>query len=78
MHRSFDEIDEAAEAAADAEGLAQLDAGEGVPHAEVAAWLPRSLISRLTAPALSGQHLSRFFVQAEAPLSNIASISPGL
>jgi hypothetical protein len=39
MHRSFDEIDEAAEAAADAEGLAQLDAGEGVPHAEVAAWL---------------------------------------
>jgi predicted transcriptional regulator len=35
----FDEIDEAAEAAADAEGLAQLDAGEGVPHEEVAAWL---------------------------------------
>jgi predicted transcriptional regulator len=35
----FDEIDESAEAAADAEGLAQLDAGKGVPHAEVAAWL---------------------------------------
>jgi predicted transcriptional regulator len=35
----FDEIDEAAEAAADAEGLEQLDAGKGVPHAEVAAWL---------------------------------------
>ena len=35
----FDEIDEAAEAAADAAGLAQLDAGRGVPHAEVAAWL---------------------------------------
>ena len=35
----FDEIDEAAEAAADAEGVEQLDAGEAVPHAEVAAWL---------------------------------------
>jgi predicted transcriptional regulator len=35
----FDEIDEAAEAAADAEGIEQLDAGKGVPHAEVAAWL---------------------------------------
>ena len=35
----FDEIDEAAEAAADAEGIKQLDAGKGVPHAEVAAWL---------------------------------------
>ena len=35
----FDEIDEAAEAAADAEGLAQLDAGEGVAHEDVAEWL---------------------------------------
>ena len=35
----FDEIDEAAEAAADAEGLAQLNAGKGIAHAEVAAWL---------------------------------------
>lgn len=35
----FDEIDEAAEAQADVEGLAQLDAGKGVDHAEVAAWL---------------------------------------
>ena len=35
----FDEIDEDAEAAADAEGLAQLDAGKGVDHAEVVAWL---------------------------------------
>ena len=35
----FDEIDETAEATADAEGLAQLDAGKGVPHDEVAAWL---------------------------------------
>ena len=35
----FDEIDEVAEAAADAEGLAQLDAGKGIPHAEVSAWL---------------------------------------
>ncbi len=32
----FDEIDEAAEAAADAEGLAEFDAGEGVPHEDVA------------------------------------------
>ena len=35
----FDEIDEDAETAADAEGLAQLDGGRGIPHAEVAAWL---------------------------------------
>lgn len=35
----FDEIDEAAEAAADAEALAQLDAGEGIPHEEIVAWL---------------------------------------
>ena len=35
----FDEIDEEAEATADEEGLAQLDADKGVPHAEVAAWL---------------------------------------
>jgi predicted transcriptional regulator len=35
----FDEIDEAAEAAADAEGLAQLDAGRGVPHEQVVEWL---------------------------------------
>jgi predicted transcriptional regulator len=35
----FDEIDEVAEAAADAVGLAQLAAGTGVPHAEVSAWL---------------------------------------
>jgi predicted transcriptional regulator len=35
----FDEIDEAAETAADQEGLAQLEAGLGVPHAEVAEWL---------------------------------------
>jgi predicted transcriptional regulator len=34
----FDEIDEAA-AAADAEALAQLDAGEGIPHEETVAWL---------------------------------------
>jgi len=35
----FDEIDEAAEAAADAEGLAQLDAGEGVAHEDIVEWL---------------------------------------
>ena len=35
----FDEIDEAAEIAADAKGLAELDAGLGVPHEEVRAWL---------------------------------------
>ena len=35
----FDEIDEDAEALADAEGLAQLEAGKGIPHAEVATWL---------------------------------------
>lgn len=35
----FDEIDQAAENAADAEGLADADAGRLVPHEEVAAWL---------------------------------------
>ena len=35
----FDEIDEDAEAAADAEGLADIEAGRVIPHAEVAAWL---------------------------------------
>ena len=35
----FDEIDNASEAAADAEGLADIEAGRTVPHAEVAAWL---------------------------------------
>jgi predicted transcriptional regulator len=35
----FDEIDQAAEDAADAEGLADADAGRLVPHEEVAAWL---------------------------------------
>lgn len=35
----FDDIDQAAEDAADVEGLADADAGRTVPHAEVAAWL---------------------------------------
>ncbi len=35
----FDEIDEAAEAAADARGLADLDAGRFVENDEVVAWL---------------------------------------
>jgi predicted transcriptional regulator len=35
----FDEIDAEAEAAADAEGLADIEAGRVVPHTEVAAWL---------------------------------------
>ena len=35
----FDDADEDADAAADAEGLADLDAGRMVAHAEVAAWL---------------------------------------
>jgi predicted transcriptional regulator len=35
----FDEIDQAAEDAADAEGLADAEAGRLVPHEEVAAWL---------------------------------------
>ncbi|MDR3508286.1 MAG: antitoxin [Caulobacteraceae bacterium] len=35
----FDEFDEDAEAVADAAGLAQLDAGQGIPHAEISAWL---------------------------------------
>ena len=36
---SIFEIDEEAEAAADAEGLADIAAGRVVPHEEVAAWL---------------------------------------
>jgi len=35
----FDEVDDTAEAAADAEGLADIEAGRVVPHADVAAWL---------------------------------------
>ena len=35
----FDEIDEAAEMAADAEALAEMDLKGGVPHEEVRAWL---------------------------------------
>lgn len=35
----FDEVDAAAEEAADAEGLADIAAGRVVPHAEVSAWL---------------------------------------
>jgi predicted transcriptional regulator len=35
----FDQVDDASEAAADAEGLADLAAGRVVPHTEVAAWL---------------------------------------
>ena len=35
----FDEIDDEAEAAADAEGLADIEAGRVVPHEEVAEWL---------------------------------------
>lgn len=35
----FDEIDQAAEDAADAEGWADAEAGRLVPHEEVAAWL---------------------------------------
>lgn len=35
----FDQVDDESEAAADAEGLADLAAGRVVPHAEVAAWL---------------------------------------
>lgn len=38
-HSILDEIDDAAEAAADAEGLADIEAGRVVPHADVAAWL---------------------------------------
>ena len=36
---SIFEIDEEAEAAADAEGMADIAAGRVVPHEEVAAWL---------------------------------------
>ena len=35
----FDETDQAAEDAADAEGVADADAGRLIPHEEVAAWL---------------------------------------
>jgi predicted transcriptional regulator len=35
----FDEIDEEAEAAADAEGLADIEAGRVIPHEEVVEWL---------------------------------------
>lgn len=35
----FDEVDDEAEAAADAEALADLEAGRVIPHDEVAAWL---------------------------------------
>lgn len=35
----FDETDDAAETAADAEGLADIAAGRVVPHEEVARWL---------------------------------------
>jgi predicted transcriptional regulator len=35
----FDQVDDESEAAADTEGLADLEAGRVVPHAEVAAWL---------------------------------------
>ncbi|MGI8840374.1 MAG: antitoxin [Caulobacteraceae bacterium] len=35
----FDEIDVEAEAAADAEAMADIAAGRVVPHEEVAAWL---------------------------------------
>ncbi|WP_293907818.1 antitoxin [Phenylobacterium sp.] len=35
----LEEIDDAAEAAADAEGLADIEAGRVVPHDDVARWL---------------------------------------
>lgn len=35
----LEDVDDAAEAAADAEGLADIEAGRVVPHDEVAAWL---------------------------------------
>ena len=35
----FDDVDDAAEADADAEGLADIEAGRVIPHADVAAWL---------------------------------------
>ncbi|MEO8925818.1 MAG: antitoxin [Caulobacteraceae bacterium] len=35
----FDEVDEQAEATAEAEALADIEAGRVVPHEEVAAWL---------------------------------------
>jgi predicted transcriptional regulator len=38
----FDEIDQASEDAADAEGLADIEAGRVVPHEEVVEWLKTS------------------------------------
>ncbi|WP_397399870.1 antitoxin [Phenylobacterium sp.] len=35
----FEDVDHEAEAAADAEGLADIEAGRVVPHDEVARWL---------------------------------------
>ena len=35
----FDELDAEAEAAADAEGLTDIDAGRVIPHEEIVAWL---------------------------------------
>ena len=35
----YDEVDEQAEAAADAEGLADIAAGRIIPHEEVSTWL---------------------------------------
>jgi predicted transcriptional regulator len=35
----FDELDADAEAAADAEGLADIDVGRVIPHEEILAWL---------------------------------------
>ncbi len=35
----FDDVDHAAETEADAEGLADIEGGRVIPHAEVAAWL---------------------------------------
>ncbi|MFT4255191.1 MAG: antitoxin [Caulobacter sp.] len=39
IEASIFELDDEAEAAADAEGLADMAAGRVVPHEEVAAWL---------------------------------------
>jgi predicted transcriptional regulator len=39
LEPSIYKVDEEAEAAADAEGLADIEAGRVVPHDEVAAWL---------------------------------------
>ena len=35
----FDELDAEAETAADAEGLADIEAGRVIPHEEIVAWL---------------------------------------